>query len=135
TAMVFFQAALLAGYLGAHVLGRAGRRAQVAGYALALAAPIAASVTLSRMIVDVPASWSPPPHAWPVGWALGLLAAMVGGPVGVPATAGPLLQRWFSGAGGRAGRDPFFLYAASNAGGMAGLLVYPLVIEPRLRLP
>ena len=31
-------------------------------------------------------------------------------------------------------RDPYFLYAASNAGSLAALLAYPLWIERRLRL-
>ena len=30
--------------------------------------------------------------------------------------------------------DPYFLYAASNAGSLAALLTYPVVIEPRLAL-
>src|SRR5262249_2465475 len=31
----------------------------------------------------------------------------------------------------RAGEDPYFLYALSNAGSMIGLVIYPLLIEPR----
>ena len=31
-------------------------------------------------------------------------------------------------------RDPYFLYALSNAGSLAALLAYPLVIEPRAGL-
>jgi len=31
-------------------------------------------------------------------------------------------------------KDPYFLYAASNFGGMVGLLSYPILIEPRFRL-
>src|SRR5439155_638039 len=31
--------------------------------------------------------------------------------------------------------DPYFLYAASNLGSMLGLLGYPVLLEPRLRLP
>src|SRR5204863_5552391 len=74
TAMVFFQAALLAGYLGAHVLGRAGRRVQVMGYAIAAAAPIAGSLALKRMIVDLPGGgWTPPTHASPIPWVLALM--------------------------------------------------------------
>ena len=33
---------------------------------------------------------------------------------------------------GGAGRDPYFLYAVSNAGSLLALLAYPFLIEPRL---
>ena len=44
------------------------------------------------------------------------------------------LQRWFAATGHPSARDPYFLYAASNAGSLLGLLGYPLLIEPRLAL-
>src|SRR5262249_9617077 len=34
----------------------------------------------------------------------------------------------------RSARDPYFLYAASNAGSMLGLLAYPIIVERRLTL-
>jgi len=34
-----------------------------------------------------------------------------------------------------AARDPYFLYAASNLGSFAGLLCYPLLLEPAADLP
>ncbi len=51
----------------------------------------------------------------------------------VSATA-PLLQRWYSLTGARDAGDPYFLYAASNLGSLAALLLYPLLIEPKLGL-
>jgi len=45
-----------------------------------------------------------------------------------------LLQRWYSTTGARSAGDPYFLYAASNLGSLIGLLAYPFVLEPRLRL-
>jgi hypothetical protein len=45
-----------------------------------------------------------------------------------------VLQRWFSGADHPAAGDPYFLYAASNAGSLLALLAYPLIVEPRLSL-
>jgi hypothetical protein len=44
------------------------------------------------------------------------------------------LQKWFSHSGDPAANDPYFLYAASNAGSLAGLLSYPFVLEPMLHL-
>ena len=69
---------------------------------------------------------------------LGLLWALVaaaGLPFLVVTTASPVLQRWFSACGDAASRDPYFLYAAGNAGSLLGLLAYPVLIEPLLTLP
>jgi SAM-dependent methyltransferase len=52
----------------------------------------------------------------------------------VLATTGPLLQRWFSWTGHRRADDPYFLYAASNAGSVVGLLGYPFLVEPQVGL-
>src|SRR5205807_1480765 len=49
-------------------------------------------------------------------------------------TTSPVLQRWFAATGHPAAKDPYFLYAASNAGSLLGLLGYPLLMEPRLTL-
>ena len=51
----------------------------------------------------------------------------------VSATA-PLLQRWFALTPHPRAHDPYFLYAASNAGSLLALLAYPLLIEPTLGL-
>ena len=61
---------------------------------------------------------------------LGLLWALVaaaGLPFFVVTTASPVLQRWFSECGDAASRDPYFLYAAGNAGSLLGLLAYPIL--------
>ena len=49
-------------------------------------------------------------------------------------TTSPLLQRWFASTGHPSARDPYFLYAASNAGSLLALLAYPFLIEPHVRL-
>jgi hypothetical protein len=53
--------------------------------------------------------------------------------VGIPffalAATAPLLQHWFSRTNDTRAKDPYFLYAASNAGSLLGLLGY-LVVEP-----
>jgi hypothetical protein len=58
-----------------------------------------------------------------------LILRTVGLPFFVLSTSSPLLQRWFAELGER---DPYHLYAASNAGSMLALLGYPLVVEPLL---
>src|SRR4029079_11202968 len=58
----------------------------------------------------------------------------VGPPFFVLSAGAPLLQRWFASSGHPGAHNPYFLYAASNAGSMVALLGYPLLVEPRLGL-
>jgi hypothetical protein len=114
TTVLFFQAALLLGYLYSHLV----RRRIV--HVLVLAAGVVS------LPIAVGSNLTPSSH--PVLWLLGLLAVTAGLPFFALAANGPLLQRWYG------GRDPYFLFAASNAGSFVGLLAYPLVIEPNLTL-
>ena len=54
----------------------------------------------------------------------------MGLPFFVVSTSGPLLQRWFAETGYPSGKDPYFLYSASNLGSMLALLSYPILLEP-----
>ncbi len=129
TTVVFYQAALLAGYAYAHLSTRwLGRRHQVALHAILLLLP------LLVLPIGVPAGWSPPTADNPIPWLMALLLVTVGLPFFVVSTSSPLLQTWFAGSGHRSAVDPYFLYAASNAGSMLALLSYPLLVEPYLRL-
>lgn len=127
TAMVFFQAALLAGYAYAHVLSRRfGLRTQLLIHLLVL---VSAFLFLP---VSVAQGWIPDAETIPVLWLLGLLAVSIGLPfLAVSATA-PLMQRWFSRSGHPHAADPYFLYGASNLGSILGLLGFPLVLAPML---
>lgn len=129
TAMVFYQAVLLAGYAYAHALGtRLPLRAQLPVQALVLLAPVLV------LPFAVPAGWMPPAESNPIPWLLGLLAVGVGLPFFAVSTTSPLLQKWFTASGHPDAKDPYFLYAASNAGSLLGLLAYPFVIEPNTSL-
>src|SRR5262245_16721992 len=129
TCMLFFQAALLAGYAYAHWSTRwLGVRRQALAHLLLMAVP------LVSLPVAVAEGWAPPGDANPVPWLLGLLAVTAGLPFFVVSTSAPLLQRWFAQSGHPDARNPYFLYAASNLGSMAALLGYPVLIEPALRL-
>jgi hypothetical protein len=130
TCMLFFQALLLAGYAYAHALRRWLRpRGQIAVHLAMVAAAAWASLPLR-----VPPGWEEPGDHTPVLWLLALLARTVGPPFLVLASTGPLLQAWFSRTGHPHAGDPYFLYAASNLGSLAGLLAYPLLLEPLLPL-
>jgi hypothetical protein len=129
TSMLFFQTALLLGYAYAHVVGtRLKPRAQLAVHAVVIA------IAAFLIPIAIPRESIPPTTGSPIPWLLLTLAIAAGGPFFVVATTGPLLQRWFAGTGHKAAHDPYFLYAASNAGSLIGLLGYPLIIEPALSL-
>jgi hypothetical protein len=122
TCVVFFQAALLAGYAYAHVLPNrlgVGRHAilHVAGL---IGVCFLLPITLPE---EVREGWHP------VLWLLVSLTASAGLPVFFLASGAPLLQRWMA---HRHGADPYVLYAASNLGSFLALAVFPFVLEPYL---
>jgi spermidine synthase len=57
------------------------------------------------------------------------LLLQLGLPLLVVASSSPLLQVAFSQSSNKQAADPYFLYAASNAGSLLGLLSYPFLIE------
>jgi hypothetical protein len=129
TCIAFFQITLLAGYAYAHLSAKLlGRRLQVGVHALVLLA------ALTVLPIHVPVGWTPPLEPNPVGWLLLLLLVAVGLPFFALSATTPLLQEWFARSGHPLSDDPYFLYAASNSGSLLGLLSYPFVFEPLLRL-
>ena len=127
TSLVFFQALLLAGYAYAHLSFRVlGARRQPILHMAILLLPLAV------LPVALP-EWTVPNTEIEL-WVLGLLAAAAGAPYFAVASAGPLLQRWFSTTDDPDAGDPYFLYAAGNAGSVAGLLAYPFLLESNLPL-
>lgn len=122
TAMLVFQAGLLAGYLYAHVLSFQ----PFLVHSLVLLAVLYFGANLD------PARLPFSPTTQPTLSLSVAIVRSVGLPFFLLATTAPLLQRWYSRAPG--GRDPYFLYAASNAGSLLALLAYPLWIERSYRL-
>jgi len=130
TCMVFYQAALLAGYLYAHFSTRwLGTRRQAAVHLVLLCLPWLV------LPIGVAQAWTPAGDAPnPVPWLLALLTLSVGLPFFVVSASAPMLQAWFAETGHPAGKDPYFLYAASNLGSMLALIGYPTLVEPNLTL-
>jgi hypothetical protein len=126
--LVFYQVALLVGYLYAHAVSRRPARQQ-AVFQIALLA--AAAVALP---IAVHGGGAPPASANPIGWVFRILVVSLGLPFVVLATTGPLLQRWFASLGPRTDGSPYSLFAASNIGSFVALLGYPFLVEPLLRL-
>ncbi len=73
-----------------------------------------------------------PANAQPAIWVPWLLGASIGPLFFAISAQAPLLQRWFSVSS--KGEDPYALYAASNFGSFAGLIAYPIFVEPGLAL-
>jgi hypothetical protein len=129
TALVFYQAILLAGYTYAHATTRwLGVRRQTVLHFFVLLLP------LIVLPIGIPVGWRPPTTTSPVFWLLGLLLVWVGPPFFVVSATSPLLQQWFAGTRDQAARDPYFLYSASNLGSLLALISYPLLIETTLPL-
>ena len=130
TCMVFFQALLLAGYAYALFISQRFHLRNQAFFhiTLVLAAALFLPFAISdRMVSSLPTEG-------PTFWLLGVLLVTVGFPFFVLSATAPLLQRWFSHSSHTSAKDPYFLYAVSNAGSMLSLLAFPFLLEPRLDL-
>ena len=128
-AIVFFQAALLAGYAYAHLLTRfaPGRTSVIIHVAVMLIACLALPLSIA-------AGWGRPPAVGEALWLIGLFIASIGLPFFALSANGPLLQAWFARTDHPDAKDPYFLYVASNIGSFLALVSYPLAIEPLVRL-
>jgi SAM-dependent methyltransferase len=125
SAMLVYQGLLLAGYAYAHFLTRLRPRLQ-AGLHLALFALAALWLPIGVTGATLPAD------AAAALWAPWFLASSIGPLFFIVSAQAPLMQRWYALEGARG--DPYPLYAASNLGSFAGLLSYPLLVEPLLTL-
>jgi hypothetical protein len=62
------------------------------------------------------------------------LLSGIGLQVFVISTTSTLLQKWFTRTDHPSANDPYFLFAVSNTGSLVGLLSYPFLLEPSLKL-
>ena len=137
--MVFFQALLLLGYLYSHWLStRFEPKRQWLIHMAVLTVPlgvmaVSAVVGGKHTPIAIAESLAPSGDSSPIVSVMALLSVAIGIPFFVASTSAPLLQKWFAYTGHPSARDPYFLYAASNAGSLIFLLGYPLFIEPYLR--
>lgn len=127
--LMFFQAMLLLGYLYAHLSSRYFDVRRQSWIHVGLL-----GVAFLALPVAIPRGWTPPPTGNPVLWLLVLLALAVGAPFMMLSATAPLLQRWFADIDHPAAQNPYMLYAASNTGSLLGLLAFPVLMEPNLRL-
>ena len=128
TALVFFQLLLVGGYLYAHLLTRHAQ-----GWKQGLVHLPVLLLPLAALPHAALGGASPAVGATPQLKLLLALTLMVGAPYFALSTNASLVQYWWSQR--EKGRDPYWLYAASNAGSLLALLAYGLVLEPTLSLP
>jgi hypothetical protein len=103
-AVVFFQTALLAGYLYAHLSTRYLRfSSAVLLHLLVLA------IAFVALPIGVAKGFARPPTEGESIWLIGLLAASVGLPFFAVAGNAPLLQAWFARSGHPNSQSPYFL--------------------------
>jgi hypothetical protein len=120
--LCFFQLALLLGYLLALGLARLTARAQLG---VALLGLVLSGLVLDLDLTTQSKSWSATQVLLLLSLSLGPVALMLG-------CLSPLLQRVASLMPDQ--KNPYRLYAASNAGSLLGLLSYPLLVEPLFAL-
>ncbi len=124
TCLVFFQTALLLGYLYARLIARyLSSRSQSAVHILLLAG------SLALLPIGPSDRWKPGPISDPTWLIVGMLAATIGLPFIALSATTPLLQDWLARGGHK---TPYRLFAVSNFASLAALLAYPLLIEPTL---
>ncbi|MFI3138273.1 MAG: fused MFS/spermidine synthase [Methylococcaceae bacterium] len=125
TCMVFYQSILFLGYLYAHIIStRLSSHRQLQTHIAVML------FSLLALPLALPEGTSPPSDTDPTLWILWTLLLSIGLPFFVVSTTSPLLQKWFANTGHHTSHDPYYLYAASNAGSLLSLLSYPFFIEP-----
>ena len=125
TCLLFFQLALLLGYLYANwLITSVSTKNRRTLHLFLLAASVA-------FLPIIPGSrWKPTGAENPTLLILGLLTACIGLPYFVLATTSPLLQAWY--ARSTRGKAPYYLYSLSNFASLLALVTYPVAVEPFL---
>jgi SAM-dependent methyltransferase len=125
SAMLVYQLLLLGGYAYAHWLARLKPRLQI-GIHIVLLGIAAFWLPLGL------AAMTPSPDSEPALWVPVFLIASIGPLFFIVSSQAPLMQRWYALETSRG--EPYTLYAASNLGSFAGLISYPLIVEPTFGL-
>src|SRR5262245_62019533 len=124
TAMLFFQTALLMGYVYAHWSQRLRPRARTTVHLVLLAT---SCLTIPLRLAP---GWNPASRADPALSILAMLAVTLGLPYLLLSSTGPMVQAWWSMWPG--GTSPYRLFAISNLASLAALALYPVALEPLL---
>jgi hypothetical protein len=121
TCLMFYQAMLLIGYLYAHLCAK-----KMGGWHLLL---------LALPLINLPLNINAKPDAQaPLIGILGILFMHVAMPFIVLSTTAVVAQLWLYRSSLGEHREPYPLYAASNAGSLIALLGYTFIAEPLVGL-
>lgn len=137
TCLLFFQIALLIGYLYAHLsTQKFGVRNQAKVHlGLMVLAALTLPIGLPKLVMDAYTHAAPGSlAASPALMLLLMLAAGVGLPFFVVSSSAPILQRWFADTTDPKASNPYFLYRASNIASMVALIGYPVLFESTFNL-
>jgi spermidine synthase len=126
-AMLFFQVALFAGYLYAHLTSTYLKARGQFVLHLALLAFAAVLALYTQISPSESLKPTGSENESPLLQILMLLGVTVGVPYFALSSTGPLLQKWFSDA--FHGASPYRLFALSNVGSLLALLSYPFFFE------
>ncbi len=125
TAMVFFQFTLLLGYLFSYLLLRSHSfRVQSVGYG------VVGLLGLAFLPLNILIHSYTDASLHPVWWIVISFSLSLAIPFFVLSTTNTLSQGWFARTVHPHAHNPYFLYAASNAGSLLALLAFPFAIEP-----
>lgn len=122
TLLLFFQAVLLLAYFYAHLINRffcAKHVAFIHGVGLLIVAVYLYRLDLTFDGADIYS---------PILSVVFYAGMMIGLPFFMLATTAPLLQYFY--ANNHQGKQPYWLYAVSNAGSLLALLAFPFLIQP-----
>jgi len=121
TCLMFFQAMLFLGYAYAHLFAR-----KIGGWHLVL-------VFLPLITLPLQIRATPTPDS-PILEIVVVLLSRVALPFVALSTTAVVAQLWFSHSEAGGADNPYFLYAASNAGSLIALLAYSFLAEPLIGL-
>ncbi len=119
---MFYQVALLAGYLYARLLTRLASAKMQAGIHIAVLA-----ISLLLLPIGPSEHWKSLSAENPSWLIFRMLAASIGLPFLALSATSPLLQAWLARSGSE---EPYRMFAISNFASLAALLAYPTLIEP-----
>jgi SAM-dependent methyltransferase len=123
--LVFFQCALLLGYLYADLSSRRLTPARQSQLHIALLLVSVLFLPIAPRFLHWHRAGGDPAAA-----ILLLLSASIGLPFVLLSATSPLAQTWFTRANGE--REPYHLFALSNLASLLALLSYPLLLDPHI---
>ncbi|KKW24870.1 MAG: Integral membrane protein-like protein [Candidatus Kaiserbacteria bacterium GW2011_GWB1_52_6] len=126
--LLFFTGVLYLGYLYVLFLTRLPKKRQVVVHVsiISLVSCVALLALVAWHSIYPPLEWTLGTD-WPVFTVLVALIVSIGAPFFLLSTTSPLIQYWW---GVSSQKEPYRLYALSNAGSLLALASYPFVIEP-----